>query len=74
MVGDRVYASNVNGKTFVFEATPAGCRRLGTNQLGDEAYASPVICGSRVYLRVAHRGETRQERLYCIGQSASASR
>jgi outer membrane protein assembly factor BamB len=71
MVGERIYASNVNGKHFVFEATPAACRRLATNQLGDEAYASPVICGSRIYLRVAHRGETRQEILYCIGSSAN---
>lgn len=69
MVDDRIYASNVGGKTFVFEATPQSFKLLAQNQLGDEAYASPVICGGRIYLRVAKRGESRQEFLYCIGKS-----
>jgi hypothetical protein len=68
MVDDRIYASNVGGRTFVFEAAPKGFRLLGQNQLGDEAYASPVICDGRIYLRVAKRGEGRQEFLYCIGK------
>jgi hypothetical protein len=51
----------------VFEATPSKFRILAQNQLGDEAYATPVICGSRIYLRVAKRGENREEFLYCIG-------
>jgi len=67
MVGDRISASNVRAKTFVFEATPTTFKLLAQNQLGDEAYASPVICGGRIYLRVAQRGETRQEFLYCVG-------
>ncbi len=68
MVGDRVYASNVSGKTFVFEATPEKFRLLAQNQLGNEAYASPVVCGNQVYLRVAAHGNGRQEYLYCIGK------
>jgi outer membrane protein assembly factor BamB len=71
MVGSRVYASNVSGKMFVFEATPKSFKLLAQNQLGDEAYASPAICGGRVYLRVAKRGESRQEFLYCIGDTPS---
>jgi outer membrane protein assembly factor BamB len=67
MVGDRIYASNVAGKTFVFIATPKAFQLLCANQLGDEAYASPVICDSRIYLRVAQKGEARQEYLYCVG-------
>jgi hypothetical protein len=51
----------------VFEATPKTFKLLAQNQLGDETYASPVICGSRIYLRVAKRGENRQEFLYCVG-------
>ena len=66
MVGDRIYASNVGGKTYVFEATPKSFKLLAQNQLGDEAYASPAICGGRIYLRVAKRGESRQEFLYCV--------
>jgi hypothetical protein len=67
MAGDRIYASNVAGKTFIFIATPKAFQLLCANQLGDEAYASPVICDSRIYLRVAKKGEARQEYLYCVG-------
>ncbi len=67
MVGDRIYASNVSGKTFVFTATPKSFQLLAQNQIGEEAYASPVICGGRIYLRVATKGAARQEFLYCIG-------
>jgi len=67
MVGDRIYASNIKGKTFVFEASPGNFKIIAQNQLGDEAYATPAICGSRIYLRVAKRGEEREEFLYCVG-------
>jgi outer membrane protein assembly factor BamB len=68
MVDDRIYASNVAGKTFVFDSTPAGFKLLAQNQLGNEMYSSPVVCGGRVYLRVAKVGESRQEFLYCVGK------
>lgn len=68
MVGNRIYASNVAGKTYVYEATPKSFKLLAQNQLGDQAYASPVICGNRLYLRVATKGEPRQEYLYCLGE------
>jgi outer membrane protein assembly factor BamB len=68
MVGDRIYASSVAGKTSVFDATPKGYKLIAQNQLGEEQYASPVICGSRIYLRVAVKGKPRQEFLYCVGK------
>jgi outer membrane protein assembly factor BamB len=69
MVGDRIYAINVRGRTFVYKATPDEFKLLAENQLGDEAYASPVICGGRIYLRVADStGGGRKEFLYCIGK------
>jgi outer membrane protein assembly factor BamB len=74
MVGHRIYASNVRGQTFVFEATPASFKMIAQNQLGDEAYASPAICGSRLYLRVAKHADARQEYLYCIGNPATQTR
>ena len=40
---------------------------LAVLRLGSEAYASPVICDSRIYLRVAKNGNERQEILYCVG-------
>jgi len=69
MVGDRIFASNVAGKTFVFDATPQSFKSVAENQLGDEAYASPAICGDRIYLRVAKNSGARQEFLYCIGEA-----
>ena len=71
-VGSAIYASNVGGKTFVFEATPQRFRLLAQNQLGNEAYASPVACGDHLFLRVAQRGESRQEFLYCVGRPTPA--
>ncbi len=68
MAGDRIYAVNLAGKTYVFEATPKNFKIIAQNQTGDEAYASPAICGSRIYLRIAKKGEPRQEFLSCIGK------
>ncbi|MEW6302425.1 MAG: PQQ-binding-like beta-propeller repeat protein [Verrucomicrobiota bacterium] len=68
MVGERIYAVNLTGKGFVFDATPKGFKLVAQNQLGDECYASPVICGNRIYLRVAKKGEKREEWLYCVGK------
>jgi outer membrane protein assembly factor BamB len=68
MVGPVIYATNLAGKTSVFEAKPEGFKLIAQNKLGDEALASPAICGNRIYLRSAKKGETRQEYLWCIGQ------
>lgn len=68
MVGNRIYATNVRGKSYVFEATPKSFKILSENQLGNESYSSPSICGDSIYLRAATKGETRQEYLYCIGE------
>lgn len=68
MLDGKIYATNVRGLTYVFEANPNGFKLLAKSQLGFESYASPVICGNRLYLRVAKReGERRQEYLYCVG-------
>ena len=68
LVGDQLFAVNESGKTFIFKATPVAFELIGENQLGDEAMATPTICGSRIYMRVAARiNGQRQESLYCIG-------
>jgi outer membrane protein assembly factor BamB len=69
-VGTRMYAINVAGVTSVFEATPERFQLLAQNQLGTEAFASPAICGDRIYLRVAQTGDSRQEYLYSVGAPA----
>lgn len=69
MLGSRIYATSLGGVTSVFEATPQHFKLIAQNPLGDEAFASPAICGNRIYLRGAKKtGETRQEYLWCIGQ------
>jgi outer membrane protein assembly factor BamB len=67
LVGERIYATNLAGKTFIYSTDPKEFRLLATNQLGNEVYASPIISGNRLYLRVAFKGAKRQEHLYCIG-------
>jgi hypothetical protein len=68
MVGDKIFAANEEGKTFIFKINPAAFELLAENQLGDEVYATPTICGSRIYLRVAATQDgRRQETLYCLG-------
>jgi outer membrane protein assembly factor BamB len=69
LVGDQVYATNEDGTTFIFKATPKGYEEIAQNQLGDEALATPTICGGRIYVRVATRKDgKRQESLNCIGK------
>lgn len=65
----HIYATNERGKTFVFKANPKKFELVATNQLGDETFATPSICGNRIYMRVATRaGGSRQEYLYCLGK------
>lgn len=69
LIGDRIYATNEGGTTFVFRATPEKFEKLATNQLGDIVFATPTIVGGRIYQRVAHGvGDERQEFIYCIGR------
>ena len=68
LVGERLFATNESGRTFIFQANPAKFELLAENQLGDEVFATPAICGSRIYMRVVERsGGMRQEMLYCLG-------
>jgi outer membrane protein assembly factor BamB len=69
LVGDNIFATDEDGKTHIFKASPDGFESTGENKLGDEVFATPVICGNRIYTRVAHRNrDTRQEMLYCLGK------
>lgn len=70
LVDDQIFVSNEKGELFVFKANPEKYEQLAKNQLGDEVFATPTIVGSRIYHRVAHRGDSgeRQEWLYCLGQ------
>lgn len=68
LVGDAIWATNEAGQTFIYEATPQGYRAIAENKLGDEVFATPVVCGNRIYHRVAELADgKRQEYLYCLG-------
>ncbi len=68
MLGDLVFATNEGGETHVLRVSPEKIEPLGVNTLGTEAFASPAICGGRIYLRSAvTAGDLRQEKLFCIG-------
>ena len=68
LVGENLYAINEAGQCFIFQANPEKFELAAENQLGDEVYATPAICGSRIYMRVVERaGGQRQEVLYCLG-------
>ena len=67
MVGDRIYATNESGETFVFQANTEKFVRLAKNKLGESVFATPAICGGQIFMRVAHtKGDERQEYLYCL--------
>ena len=69
LVGEHIFATNEEGKTFVFKADPTAFELVGENQLGNIVFATPTICGSRIYHRVATQAEgQRQEWLYCLGK------
>jgi outer membrane protein assembly factor BamB len=69
LVGENLWATNESGRTFIFKATPSQFEKVAENQLGDEVFATPVVCGNRVYQRVAETvGDSWQESLYCLGE------
>ena len=69
LMGDLIYAANEEGQTFVFKASTEKLEIVATNQLGNSVFATPAICGGRIYQRVAHDVDgRRQEVLYCIGE------
>jgi outer membrane protein assembly factor BamB len=68
MAGAMIYATNEEGETFVYGTSTEKFVQLAKNKLGDEVFATPTICGGKIYMRVAHRNEDkRQEVLYCLG-------
>ena len=69
LVGNSIFAVNQAGTTFVFKANPDEFELVAKNKLGEEVYASPVICNSQVFLRVAKfEDDQRKEYLYCIAK------
>lgn len=69
LVGDNLFATNESGQTFIYKANPTRFERVAENKLGDEAYATPAICGGQILMRVVEKKYGKpQEVLYCLGQ------
>jgi outer membrane protein assembly factor BamB len=69
LVGDKIYATSEAGEIFVYRADPSKFEQLAVNKLGDQAMASPTICGGRIYMRVAEQLDgQRQDMLYCLAR------
>ncbi len=60
LVGDHLYVTSEAGKTHVLQ-TGDRFRVVSANDVGERVYATPAVCGGRIYLR----GE---RTLYCIGK------
>ena len=68
LANDKIYATDEAGRTCIWKASPDAFELLAENQLGTEAFATPSICGGRIYHRAAVTTDgQRQEYLYCIG-------
>lgn len=60
LVGDKLFVPNEAGKMFIFK-TGRKFEMVAENDLKDGGFASPVVCGGRIYLRTLHA-------LYCLGK------
>jgi outer membrane protein assembly factor BamB len=70
LAGGHIYWANERGTTYVFKPNPESFELVAENQLGDESFASPAVCGGKIYIRSASgSGAKRQEYLYCFGTS-----
>jgi hypothetical protein len=68
LVGEHLYAVSERGKSVIFKANPQRFSLIAENQLGDEAFATPSICGGQIFMRVVKNADGhRQEWLYCLG-------
>ena len=69
LAAGHVFATNEKGESFIFKATPERFDLVATNEIRGQVFASPAICGGRIYLRLAERRDgKRQEMIYCIGE------
>jgi outer membrane protein assembly factor BamB len=68
LAGGYIYWSNEAGTCYVLKPNPAKYEAVAENKLGTEAFASPAVSGSELFVRVAFgQKPNRQEFLYCIG-------
>jgi outer membrane protein assembly factor BamB len=62
LIDGKVYAAGEKGVVVVYAATPAGCKVLARNRLGEQVYSTPAVANGRLYIRGA-------KHLFCIGKA-----
>lgn len=67
LAGGHIYWANELGTLYVFKPNPDKFELVAENQIGQDSFPSPAICGGQIYLRVGDGGRPRQETLYCFG-------
>ena len=71
LVNDLIYAFDEEGQATIFRADPTKYQQVARARMPGEQFSAPVICGSRLYLRVGQsENGRRQEYLYVIAASA----
>jgi len=66
LAGGHVYVVNEAGVAYVFNAG-RNFELVSRNDLGDGGFATPAVCGGRIYLRTLHH-------LYCLGRTAQVAK
>lgn len=67
LIDDKIYATNEEGLTYVFLASPDELELLAKNQLGEICFATPAVSRGQLFVRYAEMVDgNRQESLACI--------
>ena len=67
LVGELIFATSEAGQAHIFRAIPDRFDSVAINTVGDEAFATPAICGGQIFFRVAvMESNVRREKLICI--------
>jgi len=62
-----IYWANELGTTYVFKPNPQRWDPVAENRLGEEGFASPAVCGNRMFIRTSDAGDTPHDSLFCLG-------
>ena len=64
-----IFSTIKTGVTTIYHADPSGFKKVASNKLGDDTYATPVILDDGIFIRAGflNQGE-RQEFLYKLGK------
>jgi outer membrane protein assembly factor BamB len=66
-----LYAADLSGNCYVFEADGSAYQQIAKNRLGNDCYASPAVANESLFFRIGvGDGDRRVEKLVCIAGDA----